>query len=61
MSQEKTKSSKDKISLIKAIYSKAIIDITRIKKERGEKINNLMAKIDKKSADEILKDIKNLK
>jgi inosine/xanthosine triphosphate pyrophosphatase family protein len=61
MIQKETSSNEDKINEIKAIYNRALIDIDKIKKERDEKIKNLMYKIDKKSVDSVLQDIKNLK
>lgn len=60
MTKSKNVSMKDKIEKIKEIYSRAIIDINKIKKERDDKVKDLMQRIDKKNADKILKDIKNL-
>lgn len=63
MNQEEKDINKDKktVNDIKNIYVQAITDIKKIKTESDEKIKNLMQKIDKKSADKILKEIKNLK
>ena len=60
MIEKKTTSNKDMVSEIKSLYNQALDKIDKIKKNRDEKIKDLMQKIDKKSADKILRDIKNL-
>jgi len=60
MIEKKKTSNKDMVSEIKSLYNHALGEIDKIKKNRDEKIKDLMQKIDKKSADKILRDIKNL-
>jgi len=60
MIEKKITSNKDRVAEIKSLYNQALYDIDKIKKNRDEKIKELMQKIDKKSADKILQDIKNL-
>jgi hypothetical protein len=60
MNDKNTISNEEKVIEIKVLCEQALKDIDKIKKNRDEKIKELMQKIDKKSADKILKDIKNL-
>jgi len=60
MIEKKINYSKDKVSKIKSIYNQALVDIDKIRRDRDEKIKSLIHKIDKKSIDKILQDIKNV-
>ncbi len=60
MIKEKIRPDKDIASEIKSLYNQALDEIDKIKKNRNEKIKDLMQKMDKKIADKILRDIKNL-
>ena len=55
------KISPDKIYQIKTIYSQALVDIRKIKKERDEKIKEILKSIDTNQITNILKDIRGTK
>ncbi|HNU90038.1 MAG TPA: hypothetical protein PLP70_01405 [bacterium] len=55
------KISPDKIDQIKTIYSQALVDIRKIKKERDEKIKEILKSIDTNQITNILKDIRGTK
>ena len=55
------KISPDKIDQIKTIYSQALVDIRKIKKEKNEKIKEILKSIDTNQITNILKDIRGTK
>lgn len=60
MTKNSDLSTPEKIKLIKDINHRALLAINIIKKERDQKITNIMKDIDKKNISEVLRDIKNL-
>lgn len=55
------KISTDKIDQIRNIYSQALVDIRKTKKERDEKIKEILKSIDANQITNILKDIRGTK
>ena len=55
------KISPDKIDQIRNIYSQALVDIRKTKKERDEKIKEILKSIDANQITNILKDIRGTK
>ena len=55
------KISPDKIDQIRNIYSQALVDIRKTKKERDEKIKEILKSIDTNQITNILKDIRGTK
>ena len=54
----KIKSDKEKIELIKEIYKQTLADINKIKKDRDEKIREVLKNIDDRQIAKVLEDIK---
>ncbi len=57
--QEKDDNQKGMIILINDICNQAIIDINKIKRNRNNQIKSILAEVDRRQADKILKSIKN--